>query len=195
MRRHAPWRLGCREFLGATMSIFDFSMTPEQAAAFLASNQLTSRNAVDLAMAWLEAGSDSVAVASLAIEDRDYVSWKDISVRFREALNDLGAGNLSDEQCVLFRTQCILQKFLARDIAGLDFCYVIQSAWPSSEDGVVGSPPISVDRLQLLGREFDSTAHGDPAAQQRLDAVANELRDEALRVLAEIDARLQVKST
>ena len=169
------------------MTSFDFSMTPIHAAAFHQVGRLSAAHACRLAMTWLEAGSDSHAVAAIAIENPSTVSWSDISATFDEALLDSGVRTLTSEEV----KAVLMHGFLLavqKQQRGPGEIWAVGTLMLGLGDSLGFSlPRVPTERLYVLSLEFEEASIGNDLTGRTLSEIAEDLRQEADRVLSEIE--------
>ena len=185
IRALADWRPGLYPEL--MMSPFDFFMTPAQARAFRAVGLLSASHACHLAMKWLEAGSESVAVAAMAIEDGSYVAWADISTLFQEAMAEAEVNALTQEEEHALRLHALLVAFLNREVAAVDFWWVA-GGLPIFKNCIgFELSDARTEQVYLLALEYMEIEAGNVFSGRPLSAVFSDLRHEAgcLRMVIE----------
>ncbi len=168
------------------MTSLDFAMTPVHAAACRQVGLLSAAHACRLAMAWLEAGSESNAVAAVAIEDPSYVAWADISVTFNDALSDSGVPSLSPDEVRVVLMHCLLRAAQNRELALAEFWSVGTHTLGSGGSKDFALPRVSTERLFGLSLEYDEAMMG-ALTGRTLPEIAEDLRQEVERVLSEIE--------
>ena len=185
IRALADWRPGLYPEL--MMSPFDFFMTPAQASAFRAAGILSAPYACHLAVKWLEAGSESVAVAALALEDVSYVAWADISMTFREALAECGVGTMSAGEEYAIRVHALLEAIHSGDVPTGDLrflCVHLQFPDGSNNFGLSG---LCTKRIFSLAEEYDGYLGGEVYPGRELSVVSVDLHAEIDRLRREIE--------
>ena len=169
------------------MSSFDFFLAPAQAAAFRAVGLLSAPHACHLAMKWLEAGSESVAVAAMAIEDGSYVGWADVSLIFREAMEESGVKALTKEEEHALRMHALLGAFLNREVAAGDL-WDLGIRLPSLNDSNgFGLSDVCSEQLFCLALEFNEIMNGEVFTGRKLSVVSADLNLETDRLRREIE--------
>jgi hypothetical protein len=169
------------------MSSFNFFMTPAQATAFRAAGLLSARHACHLAAKWLDAGSESVAVAALAIEDECYVAWADISMTFREALAESRVGAMTAGAEYALRVHALFGALQTGGVVSGDLHSLCDQLQFPDGASTFDLPGVCTKRIFSLAEEYDGYLGGDVFPDRELSVVSADLHCEVDRLRREIE--------